>query len=185
VTAPATVPTLLREGAHFRDVQFAEDLSKQQQGLAKKLLALPLHPEMHRLLLVSPFGTLLFTPTPTQTGERADISLALKLESGKQFACPGGSFVAQHQPKELQALWVALHHKVALWIIRRASANGNWGAIDALETQWRSAVTNNQSVSRHALVSREAYFAETLSATLTSAENTKKPAAILKVTFHI
>lgn len=185
MTAPAAVPTLLREGVHFRDVQFAEDLSKQQQGLAKKLLALPLHPEMHRLLLITPFGTLLFTPTPTQTGEKSDISLALKLESGKQYAFPGGAFVAQHQPKELQALWVALHHKMALWIIRRASANGNWGAMDTLETQWRSAVTHNQAVSRHALISREAYFAETLSAALTIEQVEKKPPAILKVTFHI
>ena len=184
MTAPA-VSVLLREGMHFRGVQFAGEMSKHELGLAKKLLALPLHPEMHRLLLITPFGTLLFTPNPVQTEEKYDISLALKLEREKQYAQPEGSFVAQHQQKELQALWVALHHKMAMWVIRRASANGNWGAMDTLETQWRSAVTHGQAVSRHALVNREAYFAETLSAALTSEENLKKPPAILKVTFHI
>ena len=185
MTAPATVTASLKQGVHFRDVQFLEGLNKHEQGLAKKLLALPLHPEMHRVLLVSPFDTLLFTPTPVQAENKGSISLALRLESGKQYAYPKGSFVAQHQTKELQALWVALHHKMGLWVIRRASANGNWGAIDTADTQWRSAVTNNQSVSRHALVSREAYFAETLSAALTNEQNEKKPPAILKVTFHI
>ena len=170
---------------HFRDVQFADGLNKHEQGLAKKLLALPLHPEMHRLLLVSPFDTLLFTPTPIQAENKGTISLALKLENGKQYAHPGGSFVAQHQAKELQALWTALHHKLAMWLIRRASANGNWGAIDTVDTQWRSAVTHGQAVSRYALISREAYFAETLSAALTGEQDQKKPPAILKVTFHI
>ncbi len=184
MTAPAAVPVLLREGVHFRDVQFAGEMSRHELSLAKNLLTLPLHPEMHRLLLVTPFGTLLFTPTPVQTGEKNDLSLALKLERGKQYAQPEGSFVAQHQPKELQALWIALHHKMAMWIIRRASANGNWSAIDTLDTQWRSAVTHGQAVSRHALVNREAYFAETLSSAVTTEEG-KKPHPIFKVTFHI
>ncbi len=185
MTAPATVSESLKQGVHFRELQFADELNKREQGLARKLLALPLHPEMHRLLLVSPFDTLLFTPTPVQTEDKGTISLALRLESGKQYAHPGGSFVAQHQMKVLTALWTALHHKMALWIIRRASANGTWGAVDTLELHWRSAVTHNQSVGRHALVSREAYFAETLSAALTGEQNKKKPPAILKITFHI
>lgn len=185
MTAPAAVPMLLRERVHFRDVQFAGEMNKHELSLAKKLLALPLHSEMHRLLLVTPFGTLLFTPTPTPTEEKNDISLALRLESGKQYAHLEGAFVAQHQPKELLALSAALHHKMALWVIRRASANGNWGALDTLDTQWRSAVTHGQGVSRHALISREAYFAETLSDALTGEHNEKKPSAILKVTFHI
>ena len=175
----------LTPGTHFREVNFADELSKHEQGLAKKLLALPLHPEMHRLLLVFPFEQLLFTPNPTQAGKKGDISLALKLEAGKQYAQPAGSFVAQHQPKELPALWTALHHKMALWLIRRASTSGNWGAMENLETQWRAAVTHHQAVSRHALVSPEAYFAETLSSALTADRESKKPPAILQVTFHI
>ena len=87
--------------------------------------------------------------------------------------------------KELPALWTALHHKMALWLIRRASANGNGGAMENLETQWRAAVTNHQAVSRNALVSPEAYFAETLSSALTVDKENRKPPAILKVTFCI
>lgn len=180
---PVTLP--LTPGTHFREMNFASELRKHEQGLAKKLLALPLHPEMHRLLLVFPFEQLLFTLTPTQAEKKGDIGLALKLEAGKQYAQPAGSFVAQHQPKELPALWTALHHKMALWLIRRASANGNWGAMDNLETQWRAAVTHHQAVSRHALVSPEAYFAETLSSALTDDKESKKPPSILKVTFHV
>ena len=133
----------LTSGMHFREMHLAAELSKHEQGLAKKLLALPLHPEMHRLLLVFPFEQLLFTPTPTQTEKKGDIGLALKLEAGKQYAQPAGGFIAQHQVKELPALWTALHYKMALWLIRRASASGNWGAMENLETQWRAAVTQH------------------------------------------
>ena len=112
------------------------------------------------------------------------ISLALRLESGHQYNNPDGAFAAQHQLDERSALWVALHYKLGLWTAQRTVANGHWGALELLGNTYRLAKERNVSVSRHALTSQQAYFAELLASTVTSdSPEDHVNAGVFKITF--
>ncbi|WP_161884109.1 hypothetical protein [Deinococcus alpinitundrae] len=155
-----------------------------EQALADELLAHPLHPEVHRLLLLFPLKRLTFTATLSAESTPKVITLALRLDDGRHYNNPAGAYVAQHQSDEVSALWAALHYKLGRHMTLRAAALGSWSYNALLEKQYQAARERREVVSTHALSSPEAYFAELLAeAVVRQADD--PPSAIFNVTLDL
>jgi len=175
---------LLGDGRHLQELTRADDLTSHEQALAEQLLARPLHPEVHRLLLLFPLKRMTFTATPTTESAPKVITLALRLDDGRHYNNPAGAYVAQHQRDEVSALWAALHYKLGRHITRRAAAMGSWSYNSVLEKQYQAARERHEAISTHALSSPEAYFAESLAEAVVQ-QNDDTPSAIFKVTLDL
>ncbi|GGR21150.1 hypothetical protein GCM10008957_36780 [Deinococcus ruber] len=135
--------------------------------MAEQLLACEVHSEVHRLLLLYPLQRLEFAVDPKRDEGIGEIRLAMRLDAGKQYGNPDGSFVAQQQGVALEALWVALHHKIGVHVYRRLRALGAWAVADGVTGAYQAARQEGLAVSRQALASEPFYFAETFASTLT------------------
>ncbi|WP_189093835.1 hypothetical protein [Deinococcus ruber] len=162
-----TVTATLGSGQHVRKIDRSAELKKAELKMADQLLACELHPEIHRLLLLYPLQRLEFAVDPKRDEGTGEVRLAMRIEAGKQFGNPDGGFVAQQQAVALEALWVALHHKIGAHVYRRLRALGAWAVADGVTGAYQAARQEGIAVSRQALASEPFYFAETFASTLT------------------
>ncbi|WP_189093841.1 hypothetical protein [Deinococcus ruber] len=167
VRSLTTVSSTLGSGLHVRKIDRASELKRAELTMADQLLACEVHPEIHRLLLLYPLQRLEFAVDPKRDERLGEVRLAMRIEAGKQYGNPDSGFVAQRQDVALEALWVALPHKIGAHVYRRLRALGAWTVADGVMGAYQAARQEGVAVSRQALASEPFYFAETFASTLT------------------